>query len=251
MAEILRTFDRGILRVTLNRPERRNALSRSALRELRGVFEAHAREPELRIGVIDGAGLAFCAGGDLRDLVDTKTQEAAEAFAAEGTAALDAIRLFPVPTLAALNGVALGGGAEIAVACDMRLGGPHTRIGFVHALHNISTGWGGGADLTRLVGYGRAMELLAGARVLSAEEAVAIGLINSVAAEMESFVEFVEGFVAPMRDRPPHVMRALKAQALAERFGRPPLDRREGDAARFVESWIHPAHWVAAENALK
>ncbi len=251
MTHLLRAYDRGILRVTIDRPERRNALARETLRELRTVFEHHAGQPDLRLAIISGTGEhAFCAGGDLVDLADTRDEVSAEAFAVEGTTALDAIRLFPVPTIAALNGVAIGGGAELAVACDMRVAAATARIGFVQATLHISTAWGGGADLTRLVGYGKAMELLATGAVLGAEEARAAGLVNQVGGELP-FFEFVERFIDPMRERRPEVMRALKAQALAERLGVPPPWRRAGDQARFVETWAAPDHWIAADAALK
>lgn len=252
MSEVLRTCEHGILRVTLNRPGKRNALSRAVLRELKTVFEANADLPELRLAVLSGAGeAAFCAGGDLRDLGEIRSREDTEAFAADATAALDAIRLFPAPTIAALNGVALGGGAELALACDMRIAAAHARIGFIHATLNISTAWGGGADLMRLVGYGRAIELLASANVLSADDACAMGIVNRVAPPGAGFVDFVEAFVAPMQDRLPEVMRAIKAQAIGERLGRPVLDRRAADAERFVATWASEAHWGVADRVLK
>jgi enoyl-CoA hydratase len=251
MSHLRRAYEHGILRVTIDRPECRNALARETLHELRTVFENHARQPDLRLAVIAGSGdQAFCAGGDLVDLADTRDAESAERFAAEGTAALDAIRLFPVPTVAALNGLALGGGAELAVACDMRVAARDARIGFVQASLHISTAWGGGADLTRLVGYGRALELLATGEVLGAEAARAIGLVNRVA-EAGTFIDFVERFLDPMRERRPEVMRALKAQALAERLGVAPPARRAGDQARFVETWTDPAHWSVADGLLR
>jgi enoyl-CoA hydratase/carnithine racemase len=251
MSHLLRAYEHGILRVTIQRPERRNALARETLQELRAVFENHARQPDLRLAVIAGAGdQAFCAGGDLVDVADTRDAESAEGFAVEGTTALDAIRLFPVPTVAALNGLALGGGAELAVACDMRIAAREARIGFVQATLHISTAWGGGADLTRLVGYGRAMELLATAAVLDAEAARAIGLVNQVAGD-GAFIDFTERFLDPMRERRPEVMRALKAQALAERLGVPPPARRAGDQERFVSTWLDPAHWDVADALLR
>src|SRR5512139_3850350 len=131
MSNLLRAYERGVLRVTINRAEKRNALSREVLRELRAVFETHARQDDLKLAIVAGAGeLAFSSGGDLDDLGQVRDEEAAVAFAADATAALDAVRLFPVPTIAALNGIALGGGAELALACDMRIAAAHARIGF-------------------------------------------------------------------------------------------------------------------------
>jgi enoyl-CoA hydratase len=247
MTHLLRAYENGILRVAIHRPARRNALARETLAELRTVFENHARQPDLRLAILSGSGEhAFCAGGDLVDLDDTRDPASAEAFAIAGTTALDAIRLFPVPTIAVLNGTALGGGAELAVACDMRIAATHARIGFVQATLHISTAWGGGADLTRLVGYARAIELLSTGEVLDAETARGAGLVNRVAPDAD-YIGFVDRFVAPMRDRQPEVMRAIKAQALAERLGIPTPTRRAGDQERFVGTWASAAHWEAAD----
>jgi len=252
MTDLLRTYERGCLRVTLNRPAKRNAVSRDTLRELKAVFDAHAGLDDLRLAILGGAGeVAFCAGADLADLAGARDEEATEAFAGDATAALDAVRLFPVPTVAVLNGAALGGGAELALACDMRLAAAHARLGYIHAEIHTATGWGGGPDLARLVGYATAMELLASARALAAAEAQAVGLINHVAPAGADLLEFVDRFLEPMRERPPHVMRALKSQALAERFGWSVEVRREAEREHFVRAWLDPAHWMAVDDRFK
>jgi len=241
MSDLLRTYERGVLRVTLNRPERRNALTRSMLRELRLVFEAHAEQEDLRLGILAGAGpVAFSAGGDLDDLAVLESSAELEAFAREGLAALDAIRGFPVPTVAALNGVTLGEAAELALACDMRVAAPDAWIGFVHAHLHLSPAFGGGTDLVRLLGRARALELLATARRLSASEAYALGIVNRVA-EGE-FLEDVERFVAPMFEHQPHVMRAIKALVLADRRGASVAEMREYEIASFLDTSAHEAH---------
>jgi enoyl-CoA hydratase len=249
MTYLLRAYERGVLRVTLNRPAKRNALSRELLRELKAVLEAHAGLDDLRLAVLGGAGeVAFSFGADLADLAGVRDEEATEAFVADATAALDAVRLFPVPTVAVLNGAALGGGVELALACDMRIAAAGARLGYVHAATQTATAWGGGPDLARLVGYATAMELLASARVLAADEARALGLVNHVVPAGVDFFEFVERFVEPMRARPPHVMRALKIQALAERFGWAVEVRREAEREQFVRAWLDPAHWLAVDD---
>ncbi len=243
MSDLLRTYERGVLRVTLNRPERRNALTRSMLRELRLVFEAHAAQEDLRLAILTGAGsVAFSAGGDLDDLAALEAPEQVEAFAREGLAALDAIRGFPVPSVAALNGVTLGEGAELALACDMRVAARDTWFGFVHAHLHLSTAFGGGTDLLRLVGRARGLELLATARRLSAEEAHALGIINRIAAPESDFPEDVERFVAPICEHQPHVLRAIKALALAERRGASVAELREYEIVAFLETSTHEAH---------
>lgn len=249
MSDLLRTYERGVLRVTLNRPERRNALTRSMLRELRLVFEAHAAQDDLRLAILTGAGsVAFSSGGDLDDLASLDGAEQVEAFAREGLAALDAIRGFPVPTVAALNGVTLGEGAELALACDLRVAAQDAWIGFVHANMHLSTAFGGGTDLLRLVGHARGLELLATTRRLSAGEAHALGVINRVAASEGDFLEDVERFVAPIIEHQPHVLRATKALALANRRGASVAELREHEIASFLETSMHAAHRALLEK---
>ena len=249
MTHLLRAYERGCLRITLNRPAKRNALSREMLRELKAVFDAHAALDDLRLAVLGGAGEdTFCAGADLADLAGVRDEETTERCLTDAMAALDAVRLFPVPTVAVLHGAALGGGAELALACDMRLAAAHATLGYVHAEIHAATAWGGGPDLARLAGYATAMELLASARVLPADEARALGLVNRVAPAGVDLFEFVDRFLEPMRERPPHVMRALKVQALAERFGWSVEVRREAERQRFVRAWLDPAHWAAVDG---
>jgi enoyl-CoA hydratase len=246
MTHLLRSYERGVLRVTINRPAKRNALSREALRELRAVLAAHAEHPDLRLAVIAGAGeLAFCAGLDLAELEVAHAPEAAAAIAAEGAAALDALRALPVPTLAALNGLALGGGAELALACDLRVAAPHARIGFVHAALGVSTAWGGGTDLTQAVGRSSALEMLATARLLSAAEALAAGLVQHVAPRTLPFVEFVDRLAESIGERPPHLLRELKALVAGAPDGTRSDASRTGERDRFVRTWAADAHRAA------
>ncbi|MCX7141801.1 MAG: enoyl-CoA hydratase/isomerase family protein [Proteobacteria bacterium] len=181
---VLASVENGLLTVTINRPEKRNPLSRAVLARLGEVFEEQRGNDEIVLALLSGAGdKSFAAGGDLRDLEEVRTLDEARALFDLGNGALQAIRSFPVPVVAALNGVALGGGAELAVACDVRIAAAHARIGFVQGTLNIPTAWGGGSDLAAIVGPSSALELLCSARVLSAAEALAAGLVESVAPE--------------------------------------------------------------------
>lgn len=201
--------------------------------------------------VVSGAGeRSFAAGGDLRDLDQVRTPEQACELFDLGNGALQAIRSFPVPVVAALNGIALGGGAELAVACDVRIAAPHARIGFVQGLLNIPTAWGGGSDLAAILGPARGLELLCGARVLTAQEAHAIGLVQAVAADGEPFEAFVERFLAPWRKQRPQVMRAFKWQAAAAKLGLPRSETDPRDRELFAHAWCHPEHWEAAAKVL-
>jgi enoyl-CoA hydratase len=239
----------GVLRVTIDRAEKRNALSRALLGDLRRVFEREAGDHGLRLAVLTAAGdRNFAAGGDLRDLAAVRTEAEAVAMATEARAALDAVRSFPVPVVAALNGVALGGGAELALACDLRIAAAGAGIGFVQGQLNISTAWGGGIDLMRLLGPARALAVLARGEVIPAAEARALGLVEAVAEASEPFEAFVARFVAPLARQAPQVMRAFKAQALAERLGRPRGEREETEARLFSLTWVHDDHWTAVER---
>jgi len=248
--DVLAAARDGVLRVTLNRPEKRNPLSRAALAQLREVFAAH-RDTELSLVVLRGTGdQSFAAGGDLRDLEQVRTPEQARALHDLGGGALQAIRDFPAPVVAALNGVALGGGAELAVACDLRIAAAHARIGFVQGTLNIPAAWGGGHDLIALLGPARGLELLGAARVLSATQALAAGLVEAVASEGEDFAAFVERWIAPFARQRPQVMRAFKAQAAAAKLGLPRTTMEARDAELFARAWCHADHWAAAENIL-
>lgn len=249
--DVLVRVDDDVLRVTINRPEKRNPLSRSVLAAVGEAFRAHRDHDGLRLAVVTAAGTkSFAAGGDLREVEAIREVEASRQFSNESYAALDAVRHFPLPVVAALNGDALGGGAELAVACDMRLMATHARIGFIQGRINISTSWGGGLDLARLVGHARALSLTARSAVISGTEAVALGLAEAVAGADDDFETFVAAFIAPMRRQAPRVLRGFKAVALAERLGLSHEERRAIELEHFVTSWVHEDHWDAAAKVL-
>ena len=250
-SEVLVSVEGGALRVTINRPQKRNPLSRAVLSRLREVFEAQRGNDALVLALISGAGdRSFAAGGDLRDLEEVRTEEQARALFDLGNGAFQAIRTFPVPVVAALNGLALGGGAELAVACDVRIAAAHARIGFVQGRLNIPTAWGGGSDLAAILGPARSLDLLCSARVLSASEAHAAGLVEAVASEGEPFAAFVERFAAPWMKQRPQVMRAFKWQSAARKLclARELTDVRDRDL--FAYAWCHAEHWQAAKDIL-
>jgi enoyl-CoA hydratase len=241
----------GRLDVTLDRPQARNALSLDTLRELEMVFTRFAAVPDICVVVLTGAGdRAFAAGGDLKELDAHRSEAQAGALFDTGRAALDAVRRFPAPVVAALNGVALGGGAELSMACDFRLAAAHAGIGFVQAQLALSTGFGGCADLQAVVGPRKAMGLMLAAQLLKPAEAERLGLLDAVAGDGESLDALVDRFVAPILARPPALARDLKAMALA---GMDPARRAAlstEERARFIRAWTSQEHWVAAERML-
>jgi enoyl-CoA hydratase len=241
-------FDDGILRVTLNRPEKRNALSRPLLAEIARAFSDWSPRAEVVAAVLTGAGdKAFASGGDLDELNAIRTEADALAFSHETRAALDAVRHFPAPVIAVLNGDALGGGAELALACDLRIAAAHARIGFLQARLAITTAWGGGPDLFRLVGPSRALELLCTAELLDARRALALGLVEAVAADGESGAEFAASYVARFAARKPQVTRAFKSLAMLHRAQASPADKAAAESAGFARAWAHDDHWAEVE----
>jgi len=244
-------YEQDILHVVINRPEKRNALSQAVLSELRAVFDAHADLPGLLAATLTGAGeRCFAAGGDLQEFDSLRDRPGTEAMALHSRAALDAIRHLPVPVIALLNGDAIGGGAELAVACDMRVFAPHARMAFVQGAMGISPAWGGGADLLRLAGPARALRLLARAEFIDASLALELGLADAVCPSGEPFATFHQAFLAPMTTRKPQVMRAFKRIANTTRAGASDEDARAAEMACLLETWLHPDHWAAHDATL-
>ncbi|AMV70837.1 enoyl-CoA hydratase-related protein [Desulfuromonas carbonis] len=170
----------GVAEVTLNRPEVRNALNEATLRELGEVFTALAEDSEVRAVILTGAGdRAFAAGGDIAAVVDFSPLQARD-FARLAQEVLDRVEQCSKPVIAAINGFAVGGGCELAMACDLRLAAENARFGQPEINLGILAGWAGTQRLPRLVGKGRALELLLTGELIDAEEAWRIGLVNRV-----------------------------------------------------------------------
>lgn len=242
----------GVLKVTLNRPEKRNPLSQSVLETLKTTFVEHADNHDIRVAVIRGAGdAAFAAGGDLVDLAKIRTEDATRTMHELGYSALEAVRSFPLPVIAALNGDALGGGAELAVAADIRIAARHARIGFLQSKLNITTAWGGATDLIDLIGRHRALQLLISAEVLSSDRAMQMGIYDACAEADDDFDDFIDAMTARYAHASAHVLRAYKAIALETRDNTRAqlLPRSETDG--FVAAWVHDDHWTKADKALK
>lgn len=246
------TIEGEILTVVIDRAEKRNALSRAVLAEIGAVFAAHATDVSLRGAILTGAGeRCFAAGGDLHELAALRTREQAAGMAADAKAALDAVREFPVPVVAALNGDALGGGAELAVACDFRVAVTGARIGFLQSRLAITPAWGGSIDLMDLVGRRRALRLMATAEMLTAQDACEGGLIDMVAAPEETAVAAARRFLSPMSGRPAALLRSFKSFALAHRRHEPRPAMLDLETREFAEAWVSEDHWAAAASALK
>jgi enoyl-CoA hydratase len=178
---LLTELRENILYVTINRPLKLNALNRQTLTELGDLIAYVNETPEVRGVLITGAGeKAFVAGADIAEFADFNVEEG-EALARNGQALVfDAIENSKKPFIAAINGFALGGGLELAMACHLRVAAEEAKLGLPEVTLGLIPGYGGTQRLTQLVGKGIAFEMIATADMISAEKAEKIGLVNYV-----------------------------------------------------------------------
>ena len=177
---ILYTTQNSIAYITLNRPKVLNALSRKTIEELKAAFTLAQSDSAVLGVLLTGAGdRAFIAGADIAELSDVTKEQAFE-FAQNGQACLSFIETLGKPVIAAVNGFALGGGCETAMACTIRIASEHAKFGQPEVKLGIIPGYGGTQRLPRLVGKGRALQLILSGGVIDAQEALRIGLVNEV-----------------------------------------------------------------------
>jgi enoyl-CoA hydratase len=177
---LLVEFNEGIATITINRPTAMNAMTSATLKELEHVVDNLPRTPGTRAAILTGAGTkAFVAGGDIAVLRDMTSAQARD-MAAHAHRVFAAIEQSPIPFIAAVNGYALGGGCELAMACDIRIASEAAKFGQPEVNIGILPGFGGTQRLPRLVGKGRALELILTGEMIDAREALRIGLVNRV-----------------------------------------------------------------------
>ncbi|HEY57096.1 MAG TPA: enoyl-CoA hydratase/isomerase family protein [Anaerolineae bacterium] len=237
----------GLLEV--RRPEVRNALDWQAMEAFGAAVEQAHREPALRVLVVTGQGQVFIAGGDLKVLAAYPNEEDGRHLSALMTGSLARLEALPVPTIAALNGPARGGGSEVALACDMRVMAANADLGFVQIRQALIPGWGGGQRLLRLVGYARAMEWLLTGRILTAEEALAVGLANRLAPAGKALEEAL-ALAREIAAHPPQTVRAIKALLRAGTTLPPALAAAE-EQRLFPPLWAEDAHLQAVRAFLQ
>lgn len=170
----------GIAVITIDRPEKLNALNRNVMAELRQAFEAATVDSAIRGLILTGAGeKAFVAGADIRELADIDPV-GAERLSAQGQTTFRLLENMGKPSVAAINGFSLGGGMELALACTGRIAAENAKLGQPEVKLGIVPGYGATQRLPRLVGRGRALELLLTGDVIDAQEAYRIGMVNHV-----------------------------------------------------------------------
>jgi enoyl-CoA hydratase len=218
------TVEAGLRVVTLDRPARRNALTPAALADLLAAVET-ATEPVVYLA---GAGEAFCAGADL-DVVDSLDGDSAAAFARRGQRVAGALASYDGVVVAGIDGPARGGGVELALACDLRVGTPAATFAESGVTHGLFGAWGGTARLPRIVGEGVAMELSLSGRVLDADEAHRVGLLSRV-------VDDPRAIAASVLDSDTRALRTIKRRL---RDTAPVAEQTEREAEAFADLVEH------------
>ena len=251
MSELVRLERQdGVAWITLDRAEVRNALSFDTLGELSAHVATLAGDSETRVVCITAAGdKAFCAGADLKER-KTFTEEQTRAFVARIGDTFAAVAELPQPTVAVLNGVAFGGGLELALACDLRVAAEGISVGLTETALAIIPGAGGTQRLPAVVGVARAKELILAARRVPADEALAMGLLNRVApaAELRAVAEELAAAIAA---NGPLAVRAAKAAIDLTQSGAPLNERLLAERALYLERVLPSADRLEALAAFQ
>ena len=226
----------GLAVLTIDRPHARNAISLDTMAQLEKAIDEAAGAQAL---VIKGAGdRAFVSGGDLKELSALRTEEDAAAMAKRMRSICDQLAGFPAPVIAVLNGHAFGGGAEVAVAADIRVAADDIKIAFNQVTLEIMPAWGGAERLAALVGKGRALLLAGSGRALDAAEAERIGLVD-VVLPRSSFEEGWRSVARSLARRPAaEIKRVISGVSPDEAI------------ASFARLWVADAHWQAADQVM-
>lgn len=222
MSDVLLSRIDRIGLITLNRPEKLNAFAGRMREELAETFREVAGDDAIRVVVLTGAGRAFCAGADIgymQDLIARQDWAAAKALVDVGATVVSLIDTMDKPVLAAVNGPAAGGGANLALACDVRIAAASASIGQTFNKVGLHPDWGGTYFLPRLVGTGRALELVFSGDMIGAEEALRIGLFNRVVGD-DAVIDETLAMARTLALKPPLALAAAK-RSIRQSYDRP------------------------------
>ncbi len=229
---------------TIDRPAAKNALDTNILEGLALQAEEVAKNREIRAIVLTGAGDAFSSGGDLQELRDANTAADAEKLCDLGTRICKRLGELDVPVIAALPGVAYGGGAELALACDLRIADEKAKISFKQVRMGVTTAWGSIPRLISIVGHSTASRLLFTAHEITAMEGRALGLVDYVADHGAS-VALALAWANDIALGAPNAVAQMKALLRAARSA--PLSLMGEERKRFIATWTGKEHAAAMD----
>lgn len=209
---ILISTENSITTITINRPTKLNALNKATIQELHTAFEAAEKNDAIRVIILTGSGeKAFVAGADIAEFANFSVAEGAQ-LAKQGQELLfDFVENLKTPVIAAVNGFALGGGLELAMACHFRVASDNAKMGLPEVSLGVIPGYGGTQRLPQLIGKGRAMEMIMTAGMVAADEAFRTGLVNHVVPQTE-LLSFCNGIAQRiLKNSPIAISQAINA----------------------------------------
>ena len=209
---ILISTENNIATITINRPTKLNALNKATIQELHSAFEAAGKNDAIRVIILTGSGeKAFVAGADISEFANFSVTEGAQ-LAKQGQELLfDFVENLKTPVIAAVNGFALGGGLELAMACHFRVASDNAKMGLPEVSLGVIPGYGGTQRLPQLIGKGRAMEMIMTAGMVPADEAFRAGLVNHVVPQAE-LLSFCNGIAQRiLKNSPTAISQAINA----------------------------------------
>ncbi|AWG24638.1 enoyl-CoA hydratase/isomerase family protein [Flavobacterium kingsejongi] len=209
---ILTAQENGVATITINRPAKLNALNKATIEELHDAFKAADTDHSVKVIIVTGSGeKAFVAGADIAEFSEFSTEEGAQLAARGQELLFDFVQHLGTPVIAAVNGFALGGGLELAMAAHFRIASDNAKMGLPETSLGVIPGYGGTQRLPQLVGKGRAMEMIMTASMIDAETAKAYGLVNHVVPQAE-LGEFVKTIAAKiMKNSPAAIAAAIES----------------------------------------
>lgn len=234
-------YANGLLVGKINRPEKWNAINYLVMDGLEQMLDEAEKDQTIKAIALTGEGdRAFCSGGDVAEFHQLKTEEQAYHMLSRMGSLLYRLAVMPKPTVAVINGSALGGGCELAAACDMRIAKTDTSLGFIQGNLAITTGWGGASLLFERINTSSALQLLTGARVISAQAMVEFGFIDKVfegsaQAAMDKFLEYTLSKEAG-------VLRGYKQAIIDKLLAGNLKERMEMEIRRCASLWAKDEH---------
>ena len=212
LENIILEHEKGIATLYINRPEKLNALNKATIQELHETLKMIDENPEVRVIIITGSGeKAFVAGADIAEFAHFSAEEGSK-LAAQGQLLLfDFIENMKTPVIAAVNGFALGGGLELAMACHFRIASENAKMGLPETSLGVIPGYGGTQRLSQLVGKGRAMEMILTAGMIDADTAKIYGLVNHVVPQEDLFSAYMTIATRIIKNSPVAISKAIEA----------------------------------------
>lgn len=212
LENIILEHEKGIATIFINRPEKLNALNKATIQELHETLKLVDENPDVRIIIITGSGeKAFVAGADIAEFAHFSAEEGSK-LAAQGQQLLfDFIENMKTPVIAAINGFALGGGLELAMACHFRIASENAKMGLPETSLGVIPGYGGTQRLPQIVGKGRAMEMIMTAGMIDADTAKIYGLVNHVVPQDDLFSACITIANRIMKNSPVAISKAIEA----------------------------------------